>query len=53
MKSPGQIAYEGYCKASDGKSLISGAILPEWDELTPEIKGAWEAAAEAVYGDSR
>lgn len=48
MMELGQVAYEAYCKSSDGKSLISGAPLPTWDMLKPEIKTAWNAAAEAV-----
>lgn len=44
----GQIAYEAYCAASDGKSLISGAQLPPWSELDDAIKGAWVAAGNAV-----
>lgn len=46
--TPGQIAYEGYRKASGGKSLISGQPLPEWDGLTSAIQAAWEASGEAV-----
>jgi hypothetical protein len=48
MKTPGQIAYEAYCRYSDGKSLISGAILPAWDVLSENIRCAWQAAALAV-----
>lgn len=44
----GEIAYVGYFKASDGKSLISGAPLPAWDEQAPEIRQAWNLAAMAV-----
>jgi len=54
-KTIGQIAYEAYCKSSEGKSLISGATLPDWDNLKPVIKKGWQAAADAVvahnYGD--
>ena len=48
MPNLGQIAYEGYCASSGGKSLISGAALPTWGDLKPEIRTAWEAAAAAV-----
>jgi len=51
MVSMGQVAYEGYCGASGGKSLISGAPLPGWDALKEEIKLAWEASAMAVLGE--
>jgi hypothetical protein len=44
----GQIAYEAYFKFSDGKSLISGAPLPNWGAQADKIKQAWEAAAEAA-----
>jgi hypothetical protein len=47
-KSPGQIAYEAYCGSSEGKSLISGATLPAWENQNPQIQQAWEAAASAV-----
>lgn len=39
-----------YCKSSGGVSLVSGAKLPEWDGLSPEIRRAWDAAAQAVVG---
>lgn len=48
MGSLGKVAYEGYCAKSDNKSLISKAELPGWSDLAPEIRAAWEAAAEAV-----
>lgn len=44
----GEIAYVGYFKASDGKSLVSGLPLPAWDEQAPEIRQAWNLAAMAV-----
>lgn len=44
----GKQAYEGYCKSSGGVSLISGAKLPTWEELKPEIKNAWHDAAKAA-----
>ncbi len=48
MKSLGQIAYEAYWEHSEGKSLISGADLPIWEDQRAGIRVAWEAAAEAV-----
>jgi len=48
MKTYGQIAYEGYFESCDGKSLISGAPLPVWDNQVDKIKDAWEAAAQEV-----
>lgn len=44
----GQVAYEGYCAMSDGKSLVSSEALPTWAEQAPEIRAAWRAAADAV-----
>ena len=44
----GEVAYSGYFVACAGKSLISGAELPSWDEQADEIRAAWQAAAEAV-----
>lgn len=46
--SYGQIAYEGYYKACGGKSLISGAALPEWSAQSEAIQTAWCAGAVAV-----
>lgn len=48
LKSYGQIAYEAYLKYSDGKSLVSGATLPRWEDLAGNIRDAWLAAAQAV-----
>lgn len=44
----GQMAYEAYFRASEGKSLISGAPLPTWEQQDPRIQSAWETAAGAV-----
>lgn len=54
MKTPGQVNYEGYYKASGGVSLISGAPLPTWEQQNPKICEAWEAAARDVlnYADA-
>lgn len=43
-----QVAYEAYRDFADGKSLVSGAVLPAWHNLGPEIRQAWRAAADAV-----
>jgi hypothetical protein len=48
MKTPGQIAYEGYLNYSGGKSLITEVTLPLWEDQDPKIQNAWEAAAKAV-----
>lgn len=52
-KTAGQLAYEGYCKSSRGKSLISGEPLPTWDQVKPEIREAWELAAQEVINGSK
>jgi hypothetical protein len=44
----GKVAYDGYCVACGGKSLISGAPLPKFREQSDEIKAAWESAAANV-----
>lgn len=46
----GKEAYEAYCVSSNNKSLVSGCELPIWEDLKPEIKMAWVAAASAVVG---
>lgn len=52
MSDFGKIAYEGYCKNSGCKSLISGADLPAWDDLSESIRAAWRSAADAVLDAS-
>ena len=47
-RSIGQVAYEAYSERADGMSLVSGEQLPDWDDLSPVIAEAWEAAAAAV-----
>jgi hypothetical protein len=44
----GQAAYEAYRLARAGKGLAGEQSLPEWDDLAPEIRAAWSAAAAAV-----
>jgi hypothetical protein len=44
----GRVAYDGYCCASDGKSLISGGSLPAWPEVKAPVQNAWRAAAIAI-----
>jgi hypothetical protein len=51
----GQIAYQAYYDASDGRSLISGTPLPQWREQDERIRVAWNKAGarvcDAVIGD--
>jgi hypothetical protein len=42
-------AYEGYCKATEWKSLISGDTLPDWEVLKPAIQAAWESAVANLF----
>ena len=44
----GRIAYNAYVVEAGGVSLVSGAKLPEWEELQAPIRSAWIAAARAV-----
>lgn len=48
MINLGKLAYEAYCKSTGGKSAVTGAELPAWDDQSPEIQEAWEAAAQAA-----
>lgn len=48
--SLGREAYEAYCRSSGGKSLVSGADLPTWENLSDEIKSAWKCSAAWVAG---
>lgn len=52
-ESFGQIAYEAYCNKTSGKSLVTGATLPEWDKLNEGIQEAWNAAGRAVLSSSQ
>jgi hypothetical protein len=56
MEELGKIAYDAYKDKASGVSLISGAVLPEWDGLNGGIQEAWTAAANAVlvyYAEQR
>jgi hypothetical protein len=44
----GEVAYNGYCRSSNHKSLVTGAELPAWADLKLEIKQAWVCAATAA-----
>lgn len=50
MGEYGKYAYNGYKIIAEGKSLIDGKPLPEWDDLPENIKVAWLGAALAVVG---
>lgn len=44
----GRTAYEEYLAVSRGRSLVSGAPLPAWDDQAESIRHAWRRAARAV-----
>ena len=44
----GHVAYNGYRKASNGKSLVTGTPIPPWDGMPEAIRDAWDAAAGEV-----
>lgn len=46
--TPGQVAYEAYSVAVGGASAVTGTVLPSWDGQRPDIREAWEVAADAV-----
>lgn len=41
-------AYDAYCARSGGKSLISAAPLPAFEDVKLDIQDAWAAASYAV-----
>jgi hypothetical protein len=43
----GQVAFEAYAKNKGGKTYDNKPI-PEWDNVGPDVKRAWQAAAQAV-----
>ena len=43
-----RIAYMAYRRHTGGKSLVTGAELPEWEQIDPRIREAWCAALDAV-----
>jgi hypothetical protein len=44
----GKVAYEGYFKACNGRSLATGAQRPAFDQQRLDIQAAWQLAAESV-----
>lgn len=43
----GNIAFQAYC-ASVGNVTHDGKPIPKWDNLTTEVRTAWEVSADAV-----
>jgi hypothetical protein len=48
MVEAAQAGYEAYRTQAGGKSLATGATIPEWAQLAPAIQTAWRAAAAGV-----
>lgn len=47
MMDLGRVAFEGYCTASGGLTH-DGKPIPTWENLTPEVRANWRAAADTV-----
>lgn len=45
--SLGQIAFEAYSKAKQGKTYDDKPI-PHWNDVSEDVRKAWDAAAQAV-----
>jgi hypothetical protein len=43
----GKVAYDAYGE-SRGWKVYNGDAMPTWDEQSPELREAWDAAAQAV-----
>jgi hypothetical protein len=43
----GQVAFEAYAKSMGGKTYDNKPI-PEWDNVSPNVRRGWQRAAEAV-----
>ena len=43
-----EVAYEAYRAHTGGKSLASGADIPTFRKMRPEIQAAWNAAVAAL-----
>lgn len=46
--TPGRAAYEAYRFVAGGKSLVTGAALPAYEQLPATIQLAWDGAAQAA-----
>lgn len=44
----GALGYAGYSKQTGGKTF-DGRDMPKWEDLPPNIKAAWAAAAAAIH----
>jgi len=41
-------AYDAYKTHTGGRSAVTGAVLPNFDDLPPPVYNAWHAAAKAA-----
>lgn len=48
-----EAAYEAYRVQAGGRSMATGAPLPPWSEIAPQIQDAWRAAAGAAVVSRR
>jgi hypothetical protein len=44
----GMIAYNAYKISTGGVSAVNQQVLPDWNDLLPEVRKAWNAAAESI-----
>jgi hypothetical protein len=44
----GKLAYEAYLEACGGRSLVTDAPLPPWEDQDPAIQRAWTHVADRV-----
>jgi len=47
MEELGKVAYDAY-GAARGWVVFDGGSMPTWEDQTPELRDAWDAAAQAV-----
>lgn len=48
MEDLAKVAYEAYCRSTGGRSAVTGEPLPAWEDVTREVRDAWDAASQAV-----
>lgn len=48
QSSLGRIAFNAYAEAMNNVAY-DGTMIPQWDELKPEIRDGWNVAANAVH----
>jgi hypothetical protein len=47
-----QYLYEAYCCHTEWKSAVTGAPLPQWQNISPAVRDAWYATARAAQAFS-